>query len=294
MIEINPRLPHLRTMTTALVEEYLMRTVIAAAAIALAPLSALAADMPVRAPAPAPVFVAPIFSWSGFYVGLNLGASFGGSDNAATIGTPGFVGLVAPGIAPAALAVGDSGFVGGAQAGMNWQMGAMVFGVEADIQFADQGKSASFIGANLPSPPFGAGLSLTTSANYSLDYFGTVRARLGFTPFDRMLVYATGGLAWGNAKLSNSVVVTQDTTIAWAGRSSSTKTGWTLGAGVEYALTQNFTMKAEYLYYDLGSISSYAAGNTTVRSIALLNGVDYVARKNVRGDIVRVGFNYKF
>jgi outer membrane immunogenic protein len=265
-----------------------MRIVFAAAA-ALAPLSAMAADLPVRAPAP--VIVAPLFTWSGFYFGLNAGASFRGSDTATTIGTNAFLAFP-PVFAPRSLQVGETGFVGGAQAGYNWQAGALVFGVEADIQLADGGKRASFVGADLGGGF--AGLTLTTTARASLDYFGTLRARLGFTPVDRMLIYATGGLAYGQAKLSNSVIVPQAPAVSWAGSASSTKMGWALGAGMEFAVTNNVTLKAEYLHVNLGHVTSYAAGNAAVRAIPALDGVDYVARKAMRSDIARVGFNYKY
>ena len=251
--------------------------------------AAFAADLPSRRVAPsAPIFVPPSFTWTGFYAGLNAGYAFGASNEAKTNGTTGFSNLIAPGIAPGALKVDGSGFIGGGQIGYNVQMNQLVFGVETDIQYVDNKKSSSFIGAPI------LGTQLNTTAQSELRYLGTLRARVGFVPVDRFLVYATGGLAYGDVRTTTSVSGVQAPALSWAGSKSDTKVGYTVGAGVEYAITNNWTLKGEYLYYDLGKQNVAATGNAAVRAVAALNGVDYLSRVDTKGHIVRAGVNYKF
>jgi outer membrane immunogenic protein len=256
--------------------------------VAMAAMTSMAhaADLPRKS---VPILAAPVplFTWTGFYIGLNAGYGF--SDNKTeTTGTPGFLTLVGPGIVPGSLNTKRDGFIGGLQAGYNVQFGAIVAGLEADIQFADMKKSAGFIGAPV------LGTQLNTSAKSEMEYLGTVRARLGFTPVDRLLVYATGGLAYGQVKTSGSVVGVQAPALAWNGTNSDTKFGYTVGGGLEYAVTNNITIKGEYLYYDLGRSNVLAVGNAAVRGVAALNGIDYASRTENRGSIVRAGLNYKF
>jgi outer membrane immunogenic protein len=247
---------------------------------------AQAADLP-RKSVPYKVQSLPMFTWTGFYVGLNAGYAFG-NGNAVTTGTPGFQTLIAPGFAPASLNTKPDGFMGGLQAGYNMQFGALVAGVETDIQFGDLKKSASFTGGSV------LGTQLTTSAKSEISYLGTLRARLGFTPAERLLVYATGGLAYGEVKTSGSVVGVQAPALVWSGSNSQVKVGYAIGAGAEFAITDNLTVKAEYLYYDLGKTTVNALGNAAVRGLAPLNGIDYVSRTENTGSLVRGGVNYKF
>jgi outer membrane immunogenic protein len=269
-------------------ETILKKILMTATALVATVSAAVAADLP-RKTAPAPAFVtaAPVFSWTGFYVGLNAGAQFGDS-RTNTIGTPAFLALVPAGTAPGRLSKNSAGFIGGAQIGYNWQLGNYVAGLEADIQYVDGNKTSSFTGLPV------LGTRLTTSAKSELEYFGTLRGRLGYTPFDRLLVYATGGLAYGSVKSNASVVGVDAPALAWSGSKTDQKFGWTVGAGAEYALTSNWTIKGEYLYYDLGRSTVSAFGNGAVRANAALNGIDYVGRTQNRGSIVRAGLNYKF
>ena len=270
------------------------KLLVTTALIAFLPAGAFAADLPRRsaAVAPAPVFVAAP-TWTGFYVGLNAGYAFDASTSANTIGTAGFLTLV-PGVAPSSLSVGNDGFVGGAQIGYNWQAGSIVFGVETDIQYIDASGGSSFTGAALtPIPGTLVNSTLTTRADSKLDYLGTLRGRIGFA-FGSGLIYATGGLAYGGAKLTGSVVADALPVAAWSGSSSSTAVGWTLGGGFEYMLNRNFSLKAEYLYYDLGDQTVTALGNAVVRGIPALDGIDYVSKADYTGSIVRVGLNYRF
>jgi outer membrane immunogenic protein len=230
--------------------------------------TAFAADLPARvAPPPVIPVAVPIFTWTGFYLGVNAGYGFGTNDDS-TVFVPG-VGLVNSG-------GGDNGgFVGGGQIGYNYQIGQFVLGVETDLQFADLGndRNDAFIGA---APFFGAG------GGAGLDYFGTVRARAGFA-IDRALIYATGGFAYGGGDSNNNCFV--GTVFAGCG-GNDTATGWTLGGGLEYAFTNNLTAKLEGLYVNLDR------GNQDVVNPA--TGIVFPGNNNTEFGVVRAGLNYKF
>ena len=184
---------------------------LAATALTTAGLTAAsAADLPVRAAPPPYIAPVPIFTWTGFYAGVNAGWGWRDDDQEPVFLAPG------PGI-PAGLAGtlnfgngDDGGFTGGGQIGYNFQTGSFVWGVEADIQWADTGddKDAVFIAG----PGFAGTFVPGTFESNSPEWWGSVRARAGVA-FDRVLVYATGGLAY-----------TED------------NAGWTVGGGVEWAL----------------------------------------------------------
>jgi outer membrane immunogenic protein len=241
-----------------------------AAAVALIGTPALAADMPLKAP-PAPV--APAWSWTGFYVGGNVGYGWGnghGNWSASEIdilGDP----CGAPGGASFCPATTTSnklnGALGGLQAGYNWQIGTYLAGIETDIQYSGQKGNAPISTAVVfPFGPITAPVSGTSSER--LDWFGTLRGRLGVTS-DRWLIYATGGLAYGEVRTQGAVNATgvpfgggallNCVTIAgcpfqplasWS--SDQTKIGWTAGAGIERNLDAHWSIKAEYLFVDLG------------------------------------------
>lgn len=243
--------------------------------------SALAADLPVktapyRAPAPLP------YNWSGFYVGGNLGWGWN-SDNGQQLCTDPAGASFGPGcIIVSDPSIDADGFIGGGQIGYNWQVNNWVFGVEADIQGADINGSANIAG---PFPQVGGGNSGNSSwvANETLDWFGTVRGRVGFA-WDRALLYATGGLAYGHESVDLTFT---GFGAQWPSSASDTKTGWTLGGGVEYAYVDNWTVKIEGLYYDLGTITSSGVGIPP-------NGYTAGKEFEFKGGIVRVGLNYKF
>ncbi len=229
-------------------------------------------------------------SWNGAYGGVSLGYSFGSGQKTTTTGTPTFLTLT-PTIAPTSLTNNGKGFIGGVDLGYNYRDGSLVYGAEADISYVDQKRSNSFSGAPIPGL---APAGITTSASQKLNYLATLRARLGFVAADNFLVYGTGGLAFGGIKTVTSVVANGAPAVAWNGATSKTKAGWTLGAGGEYLLGQNISLKGEYLYYSLGSVNTSALGNTTVRSVAALNGIDYITNTKTRGSALRVGINYHF
>ena len=260
-----------------------MRTLFAAiGTIALAS-SAMAADLPRKAPVYTPP--PPIFSWTGFYIGGNVGW---GSlrDNGETFCINPFGVLNGPGCS-AQTATGDQirgdGFIGGVQAGYNWQINNWVLGVEADFQGADiKGSVAAPISLVGPVPGLVVAIE---NANEKLEWFGTVRGRLGIV-FDRVLIYGTGGFAYGHVKVDqNSVPVPGPGPFLFPSSASVTKTGWTAGGGVEWAFSGKWSAKIEGLYYDLGSITS--AGSA-------VNGFMVGKNFDVRGGIARVGVNYRF
>ncbi|MEW6255663.1 MAG: outer membrane protein [Pseudomonadota bacterium] len=231
-------------------------TALAATFLSAAVLPASAADLARSYPTKAPVVAVPVFSWTGFYIGGNVGWSWLNNDLNVS---PAF------GIPATSLSVGDAnGFTGGLQVGYNWQfVNNVVLGIEADVQWADLGSSSVAI---VPYGPFAAGFT-----DGSLNAFGTVRARLGYA-MDRFMPYVTGGLAWGTTDYGSIYGV--DT--------SSTNWGWTIGGGVEYAFTNNWTAKIEYQYIDLEG-SSYTIAPT-------LGSISADTQLNV----VKVGINYKF
>ena len=263
------------------------KTLIRSACVAalLASSAAFAADLPARSAPAAPVFVPPAFTWTGFYVGGNIGYAF--SDNSTRyVGNAGLLGLVGAGTVPGAYAMDADGFTGGLQAGYNHQWGSFVAGIEADFNYMDGSKTNQITVA-------APGITVSGQATGGVEWLGTVRARLGFAA-DRFLVYATGGLAYGDVNNSGSIFVTGGGGLNgafWSGTGSEVQVGWTLGAGFEYAFTNNITFGAEYLYYDLGGKS------TTINALnapAIASGVFAVQDADTAGSIVRARVNYKF
>ncbi len=281
-----------------------LRSATALAGIALAG-SAFAADLPRRA-AP-PVFVpVPVFTWTGFYAGFNAGYGFDASSSS----QPTVLGLT-----PASTLVqtntviafsngrSNDGFVGGGQIGYNYQFtpgSGVVIGVEADAQYVDFGRDRNRF---LQSGPLAAQQVFNPAGVSGLDYFGTVRGRLGYA-FDRTLVYGTGGFAYGSGGgrdfgLTNS-------------SRDDFQTGWAAGGGVEYALpTDSFlnffkssavTLKIEGLYVNLdrgNRNNGVFAVNNAGQEIGLTSPGVVIgnAGRQVRDTefaVVRAGLNYKF
>jgi outer membrane immunogenic protein len=202
---------------------------LAAVAVALVSVNgAFAADMPVKPVYKAPP-PAPVFSWTGFYVGANVG--FGGDQFRYPFDVP-----VVPISGEASL--NSSGFFGGGQIGYNYQIANWVIGIEADLQKSDiSGHLDASVGP------------VSLSAGSDLDWFGTVRGRLGFVAWDRLLIYGTGGWAYGRTSTNLDVSGFGG---AFSFSEDHSKSGWTAGAGLEYAVTNNLSIKGEYMYLDLG------------------------------------------
>jgi len=221
---------------------------------------ASAADLAPRAVEPAAPVYLP-FTWTGFYAGANIGADFSTSkftDMPAGNGLPWN-------------AIGDTfspdrtGFTGGIQAGYNWQMSHFVLGAEADFGYLGGTGTAS------------SNLTPLTVGHIGTGYYGTLRARAGFA-VDRLLIFATAG----------GIVADQAAYMSDTGLTATSKTGaqggWTAGGGVEYAFTDNWTVKLDALYYDLGS--------KTVNDGNAVSGPTFRIKNS--GELVRLGINYKF
>jgi outer membrane immunogenic protein len=226
--------------------------------------AAVAADMPVKAPA-----IAQPFSWSGCYVGGNVGGAWANIDQSVSV--PGVIVIPSSGRSSSAIA--------GAQVGCNWQFShSWVFGVEGDFNWLNLKRSHDFTARV-------EGEDTVGSQTTKLRWLTTVRARLGYA-WDRSMLYVTGGLAGGDVNSSASAV--RGSTL-YTGSSSDTRWGWTLGAGYEYAFTRAISGKLEYLHFDLGSIGY----PVNVASGPAVLSTGWGANAKVSGDLVRVGINVK-
>jgi len=163
------------------------------------------------------------YDWTGLYIGAHVGGAFGSYTQFSASGT--------------GVDVDVDGVIGGVAIGYNWQFGNIVAGIEADIQNGPKGETAQGTAG-----PFWS--CNTGACNVDIQYYGTLRARLGFAA-DRALIYATGGLAYGGVDggIFNS-----------AQQGSGTATGYAVGGGLEYAFTDNWLVKGEYMFVDLGDI----------------------------------------
>jgi outer membrane immunogenic protein len=238
-----------------------MKQYLLASTMCVLPFAASAADMAVKSPyTPQPV----PFTWTGFYVGASAGLI---SQN--TTGTD--LGDGSSGTSNGMLfsagdtyGVAGTGGLFGLNAGYNYQTGAWVFGLEADIALSTV-KNAYYFD---PSPP--------DYVSSQLNSLGTVRGRIGYA-FDRALLYATGGLAYGNVK-NGASDGDPDLTVSTSGW----RTGWTGGAGLEYAVTNHWTVRAEWLYVDLG----------TSTGTSPLSGCRFGFKNTY--NVGRLGVNYKY
>jgi outer membrane immunogenic protein len=197
---------------------------------------------------PRPVYkgvrsVVAYYNWTGFYVGVNAGYGWGNSNWDV----------------PASFTVKPKGWLFGGTVGYNYQVGSMVYGVEGDFDWSDV-KATATCGA--------------FACETRQRWLGTARGRLGYA-VDRFLPYITGGVAMASIQANNNDPA--------APGGSATRTGWTLGGGVEYAFIGNWTAKLEYLYVDLGSFNC-----TTCFAGATTNNISF------KENIVRAGINYKF
>ena len=219
--------------------------------------SAVAADMPIKAPYAAPPAMA--FNWAGPYAGLVGGYIWGHSRHCDT---------------PAFCTNGFDvdGMTVGGQLGVNWQWNNWVLGAEADISYANAKGSTTTV-----PPPFGFGCGTAVpTCRTQLDWFGTVRGRVG-RAFDRWLPYLTGGYAFGHLYADLGVPATS---------ASGTKSGWTAGAGIEYAFAgPHWSAKLEYLYVDLDDLFYDTAQVCGRRSCTAVDN---------HFNILRLGVNYRF
>lgn len=230
-------------------------------------------------------------AFDGPYVGAVIGLQTHSANRAATNGTPGFLSL-SPGITPANIELGDNdGLHGGALAGWNLSSGNFVYGAEADILFGNIRGSGRFSGAAIPGlAPDG----ITTDVRRRIGTRGSLRARLGTTLSPGVMIYGTGGVAFGDTRASADVTVNGVPGVGWSGVAEKTRWGWTAGAGAEFKLTSMISLRAEYLFTDLGRSSVVATGNSAVRGISALDGIDYDASLPNTSGAGRVGVTLRF
>jgi outer membrane immunogenic protein len=251
--------------------------------------------MAVKAPPSAP---APVYSWTGFYVGGNVGVSWGRAvtdfnaapvildTNAGLISIPGFVG---------SSQADPVGIIGGGQIGYNWQFSSTwVAGLEADIQASGERQGNNFTTTSTSAGPELVDGTAVTQYDAKISWFGTVRGRIGYV-WDRLMLYATGGLAYGEVELAGTRTVSGVFgPIPWSITSaighSQVNTGWTVGAGLEGALFANWTLKPEYLYVDLGSLDD----PDSVFQLNSVSGGQTITHTRFTDNIFRVGLNYQF
>jgi outer membrane immunogenic protein len=273
-------------------------------------LPAMAADLAPFYRAPLPV---PILGWTGFYVGATLGGGWTDSNVTETVGTtfcnPTVLGCAAGPAASNALAAAiprtfgtsHAGAIGGGEFGFNWQSGPFVLGFEADIS------GSTISGSSLVSGASGVAgfpaniVAVSGSANQKVDYLGTVRGRAGFLVAPPLLAYVTGGLAYGGAS-SNTTLSEQiagpcpcGAFPSVAGSTSTARAGWTVGGGLEYMFLPHWTVKAEYLYYDLGNVT-YALPpivQTTATGTPFF-GATSASHVAFTGNVARAGVNFGF
>jgi outer membrane immunogenic protein len=230
----------------------------------------LAAD--IYQPQPPTVYTppppAPPYNWGGFYVGANGGYGFANVNATATLtGNPSV-------FATATGSENINGFVGGGQIGANLQWNALVLGVEADFQGTGQSQTGNL----------GCGFGCVLSEEVKIPWFATFRARAGVA-WDRILFYGTGGVA--SLDYSDTLTATAGGINATLLDLSNTQLGWTVGAGVEVAIAENWTARLEYLFMDVSS-------TLTETAPAFIGGGTVTENVTIKDSIVRAGINFKF
>jgi outer membrane immunogenic protein len=265
--------------------ELTIKTFAAAAALLATAGMASAADMAVKA---RPVLPAPVWTWTGFYIGAHVGAGWGETESTLTginVGPP--AGPLAATFAVPFNQNSRSGFLGGVQAGYNWQSGWAVFGVQGD-----------FAGADIKGTTPCALIAILTCTSKT-DWLATVSGRLGAVVLDRGLVYVKGGAAWmntnhsvsfpnfgpGGGLINNLNVVNKDSN-TW---------GWLVGFGTEWQITPNWTAFVEYNYIEFDKQNEGFGLNPTI-SAAVLGGSPVTINADIKNtlSIAKVGVNYKF
>lgn len=259
---------------------------------------------PVYAGSPAPI-------WTGFYVGGNAGYGWAKASNDWNVFNQ-TTSLVTDCSTSTHLGGGNAfcvngndsgslrGVIGGLQAGYNWQFGKIVTGAVTDFQFSGQQASNSF---SAIFPINSDGGTFSAASTEKLSWLGTFRGKLGLTA-DRSLFYATGGLAYGRVNVSGTATATVDLLVnsppmpfgSW--NRGTTKAGWTIGAGMEQSIDRNWSLMVEYLYVDLGTVSTSFVtpggnpGQFNNASMSLLPGTGTISSR-LTDNIVRFGINYK-
>jgi outer membrane immunogenic protein len=297
--------------------------------------AAFAADLspPVLPTTKGPAALPAAYNWFGFYVGLNAGGNWNGGSGFAGGGN---IRSLLPATSlvnvPSTFNRANAGFTAGGLAGYNLQYGSFVIGGETDLNYADSRSESSgstsvlccetFAPEPISSAPVAPAASslrtrigpalpihppslvpiyeteaLSHEARSQLDWFGTARLRFGYVPTQRLLVYGTGGLAYGEVQgnLGWSNVFSGATTPRyWQGSDSDLRVGWTLGGGAEYALTSAISIRAEYLYLDLGKSTVTANYAGLFPATATSAQIFYTSSHDNKFNIARAALAYKF
>lgn len=246
------------------------------AGVALASSAAMAADLPVKAP----IYKAPppVYSWAGFYLGVNIGGSWGRATDRAEF---------TPAAGAAALIARDTthpnGVIGGGQLGYNWQTGPVVFGIETDIQGSGQRGTATVGGVTAT-----CGVPCSVTETDGVTWFGTTRGRLGYS-WGEWMAYVTGGAAYaGINTIGTENFVGGVVPLLALTNGTTTRAGWTVGGGVEGRLTGAWSWKIEYLHMDFGTANFAFAEPPPLAPGTVAQSI------RVTDDVVRVGVNYHF
>jgi outer membrane immunogenic protein len=252
---------------------------IGALALAAMTIPASAADIPRPAPPP-PVVAPPVYNWSGFYIGGNVGGKWAEHD-----GNVNVVGFTPLGL----LDFGGNGgndetaFVGGGQIGFNWQAGGWVFGIEGDFQGTSLERTFVCCG------PLGLAFGFTPGDTLSVknDWQASVRGRIGYA-WDRFMVYGTGGVAFANIE-ATVAIAPLGTAPGLFASASDTLTGWTVGGGIEFGLWDNWSLGVEYRFssfdasdFNHGNLFLDAITSSPLRSSFDLETHEVTARLNYR------------
>jgi outer membrane immunogenic protein len=218
----------------------------------------------------------PVFTWTGPYIGGQIGGAWGTGNLNAALFDPVIRALVATSTSGT-----PSGVIGGAHVGYLYQINQWVLGIEGSVDGTGLRNTAA------AAFPFAFGGSFLTG-NTSLDILGTIRGKIGFA-WDRVLIYGTGGAAFGGFSTDLSLVGTAPFFIARA-NPGTTRAGWTAGGGLQYAVTNNWSVFAEYRYTNLGS----ANFNNGFVATALPIGGFFNGSRQIRFNQVQAGFSYRF
>jgi outer membrane immunogenic protein len=251
---------------------------VALVALSLGTSAGFAAEkrVPAYQPPPPP---APVYTWSGCYAGASAGSSTGKSQHFTTAGST----VVSPSLAgsPITESFDLSGFIGGGQLGCNWQWGAWVFGIEGD------GSAVNKSGQGFELQPIPRPNTLWISETQER-WLVTARARLGWAIWDRTMLYVTGGGAWAKIDASEWVFAANGTGPIRTGHlESNTRSGWTVGAGAEYAVGYGWSVKGEFLYVKFDDYTTFTTGPFAANSVS-------PREVKLEDYIWRAGMNYKF
>jgi outer membrane immunogenic protein len=279
---------------------------------------AFAADLPVKAPRPA----APAPSWTGFYVGGEIGGawadpsvSYSPNDVAADLLVNGTLGVGGQQPFPVN-SFNMSGVTGGLEAGYNWQVSPKwLVGIETDFN-ASNLKGTVNSPSLLQGPPLPI-FTQNVTVNQTVDWYGTLRGRAGYLLTDDLLLFGTGGLAYGRVRESGrysnigpflaptaasvpigaptfSFLCFSDGSTCFSGASSETRIGYTLGGGAEWRFLQNWSVKAEYQYVNLGNTSLRMTATSTNFGLGPIKASFNASLVRDDFQVVRIGANYHF